>query len=69
MKSKKAAMLWHKDALYSTEFNRPSLYEVDNNNNPTFSEITDLADREICKKVYEENLKWYHLILVEKEKK
>lgn len=54
---------WHDDAMRSTGFGKPRQYEVDAQGNPTFSEIENLDDREICKKAYEENMYYYRLIL------
>lgn len=50
---------WHADAIHSTGFSVPSHYEIDDAGDPTFNEITDEKDRDICKKTYEENVIYY----------
>ena len=54
---------WHGDAIMSTGFSMPRQYEVDAQGNPTFIEIENLEDRAICKKVYDENLHYYNLVM------
>jgi|GEM_PF-637589 len=54
---------WHGDAIFSTSFTQPTQYEVDADGKPTFLEITNPLDRQICQQAYEENLKYYHLFL------
>jgi hypothetical protein len=56
---------WHDIALKSTGFIKPSEYEVDEFGNPTFSEVTDEKAREVCKRVYEEELFYYQLMKLE----
>jgi len=58
-----ATQHWHDDAIMSTGFQKPREYEVDTQGNPTFSEIENPEDREVCKKAYEENMYYYKLIL------
>lgn len=62
-KKQDKAQYWHGDAIMSTGFEKPRQYDVDEQGNPTFSEIEKLEDREACKKVYEENTYYYNLIL------
>lgn len=52
---------WHGDAIMSTGFQKPRSYEVDEDGNPTFSEISNLDDREQCKEAYRENMYYYNL--------
>jgi hypothetical protein len=67
IKPKKFAHHWHLDAIKSTKFSIPTQYAIDKNCKPTFEEISNLEHRECCKKVYEENLEYYKLLLNEKE--
>ncbi len=64
-KFKEHTQHWHGDAIKSTGFGKPAQYKVDENGKPTFSEITNETDKKACGKVYEENLKFYNLFLLE----
>ncbi len=63
LKKSDATQHWHNDAIRSNGFSKPSEYETDQNDNPTFSEIENLEHRNICIEAYKENLKYYNLIL------
>ena len=58
---------WHGQALSSTKMGTPSTYEVDEEGNPTFSEVADDNDRAELEKVYEENVIYYRKFLEAKE--
>ncbi len=64
-KQKKQAYYWHGDAIKSSGFTTPSTYATDECGIPTFEEIINTKDREICKKAYYDNLIYYHLIINE----
>jgi sulfotransferase family protein len=53
---------WHGEAIRSSGWGKPSTYEVDDSNQPTFSEVTNPEHRNACKKAYEENKIFYDLI-------
>lgn len=57
------AKTWHEKAIKSTTFTQPELYALDEAGNPTFEEIENLKHREICRNAYEENIKFYRLLL------
>ena len=59
---------WHKNAIRSTGFHKPSEYEVDQNGYPTFSEVVNMWDRELCFDAYEINKKYYDLLVQEKNR-
>lgn len=50
---------WHGNAIQSTQFNALTTYEIDDQENPTFSEIQDLTDRQECEKAYLKSLPYY----------
>jgi len=54
---------WHQKALGSTGMGKPSTYEVDQEGNPTFIEVSDDDDRAALKQVYEENVIYYRKFL------
>lgn len=54
---------WHGAAIHSTEFHKPTSYEVDAHGNPTFSEVTDDGDRLVCLQAYHENKVFYDLLI------
>lgn len=58
---------WHSKAIESTQFTKPTQYAVDTQGQPTFEEVTNLEDKETCKKIYEESMKYYNLLLAEKD--
>jgi len=65
LKSKKLTDHWHANAIQSTHFEKPKSYNVDDQGNPTFSEIMKLDDRKACQKAYRESLHYYNLLLAE----
>ena len=65
LKNKERTDHWHGNALQSTHFEKTKSYDVDEQGNPTFNEITKLDDRELCRKAYEANLHYYNLLLTE----
>ena len=58
---------WQAHAIHSTGFEKPTSYAVDNDGNPTFSEITNEADRQIVLEAYQENMQYYNLLLTRSE--
>lgn len=62
IKRKEITHHWHSDAIYSSGFSKPHEYKVNINGIPTFEEIPE-KDRELCFKVYKENLTYYNLLL------
>ncbi len=56
---------WHKNAIMSSGFVKPTTYEVDAKGNPTFSEITNKKHREIMRKIYEKNLVYYNRLFAQ----
>lgn len=58
---------WHGQALSSTQMGTPSTYEVDEEGNPTFSEVADESDRTELVGVYEENVIYYRKFLEAKD--
>lgn len=52
---------WHGSAICSTQFEALRSYEIDENGNPTFSEIGVAKDREECQKFYQYHLPYYLL--------
>jgi hypothetical protein len=67
LKNPGATQHWHGNAIHSTGFGRPSHYNVDQQGNPTFSEISSDMHRAMVQKAYEENLAYYNLLIQEKE--
>lgn len=59
---------WHGAAINSSGFHQPTLYDVDKDNNPTFSEIANEEDRQACISAYYTNKLYYDLLLKEKYK-
>ena len=57
------AQYWHGDAIHSTGFAAPAPYAVDEQGNPTFSEIANLEHRETCAKIYCEQMIYYCQLL------
>lgn len=53
---------WHGYAMMSTEFGKPAIYAVDAEGEPTFEEIENQESRNLCKKVYHEQLPYYEAI-------
>lgn len=53
---------WHGDAINSTGFGRPTKYEVNEQGEPTFSEVKNPEHKKLCIKAYEENLPYYNLL-------
>jgi len=53
---------WHGDAMNSTGFAKPQSYEVDQDGNPTFSEVQNAEHREMCRTIYYDQLQYYQLI-------
>ena len=66
VKPLEAVRLWHSDAMSSQEFGKQTVYATDAQGSPTFVEIKNLKHREICQKAYLENLRYYNLLLHEK---
>ena len=64
-KKKDLTHRWHGNAMQSTGFTKPRQYEIDKDGDPTFSEVADLEHRDICKKLYKENIEYYQLFLKE----
>lgn len=62
LKCKDAAQHWHGSAIRSTGITKPNIYAIDEHGQPTFEEITNVADRAACKQAYEENLPYYLLL-------
>jgi hypothetical protein len=54
---------FHHDALSSSQFVQPTIYQTDNNGNPTFAEIEHPDDKKICADLFEKNKRYYNLIL------
>jgi hypothetical protein len=65
LKNKELTDHWHGNAIQSTSFSKQKSYKVDEQGNPTFSEITNQDDKEACRKAYTENLHYYNLLLAE----
>ena len=55
--------VWHGDALRSQNFHKPRQYAVDAQGNPTFQEINSEEDRQVCLKIYKQNLPLYKKML------
>ncbi len=55
----KFAQHWHGEAIRSEGFGKLREYEVDLDGKPTFSEIKNEKDREVCKNAYQLNLPYY----------
>lgn len=53
---------WHQEAILSQGFHQPTIYEVDEQCQPTFSEITNSAHKKKCIEVYQESKSLYNLI-------
>ncbi len=53
---------WHREAMESSGFKKPSEYAVDENGSPTFAEISDVEDQKACQKAYTENMDAYLMI-------
>jgi hypothetical protein len=62
IKTKNDAQHWHKEAIHSSGFGSLPHYKVDSNGEATFEEIENREDREVCKKVYQDNLIFYQLL-------
>lgn len=59
---------WHSDAMHSTGIGKPRSYEVDANGQPTFSEVTNDADRAVVWQTYKTNKIYYDLLVNECQK-
>lgn len=57
------ATKWHSPAIACTGFTKPISYALDEFGTPTFEEITNPEHREICKEAWQDNLKYYNLLL------
>lgn len=66
-KQSSATHYWHKDAIRSTGFHKPSEYEVDKKGYPTFSEVKK-EHKKMCFEAYRINNEYYERLLNEKEK-
>lgn len=60
---------WHMEAIKSTGFTKPSVYQVDAKGNPTFVEIANTKHRDICIQAYKDNLPYYELLCGKKMSK
>jgi len=63
IKYKEITQIWHSDAIRSTGFGKPTQYDIDENGNPTFIEITNDEHRIACKRAYQENMDFYAQIV------
>lgn len=50
---------WHGAAIRSTHFTPLRTYAVDENGEPTFTEVANTSDRQECQKAYRESLPYY----------
>ncbi len=57
------ALHWHLNAIKSTGFNKLAAYGLDEQNAPTFEEISKPEHRRICIQAYKENIKYYNLLV------
>ena len=53
---------WHMDAIKNTRFSKPLTYETEGGK-PTFKEIKNEKHQQICMQAYEENKKYYDLLV------
>ena len=67
-KPKQFVYHWHSDAIKSTGFKTPSMYEVNADGIPTFSEAADSDEQAVCKNAYAKQLPYYELLLQEYSK-
>lgn len=65
IKYKESIYHWNGDAVRSTGFHIPRIYAIDEQGNPTFTEITNAAHQIFCQQLYEEQLRYYRLLLQE----
>ena len=65
LKNPELTHYWHGDAITSTGFHTPATYDVDNQGNPTFSEVLDENDRAECIEAYHANKLYYDLLLAQ----
>lgn len=65
-KEKELVHHWHGEAIKSTGFGKLAHYEIDKNNQPTFSEIQNIDHCEMCREAFYHNLKYYQLFLEKK---
>lgn len=56
------SLVWHQKGMESMSIQVPEQYEVDGQNNPTFSEVRE-EHQEFVRKAYEENLTFYQEVL------
>ncbi len=51
--------LWHGNAIQSSGFVQPTVYDVDEKGHPTFAEVKNSDHRDAMMQIYSENLLWY----------
>lgn len=66
-KYKELTHLWHGEAIKSSGFGTPTVYEIDAQGKPTFSEIGNIDHRKAYQEVYEENLHYYEKMMQDAE--
>lgn len=59
---------WHQDAIFSQGFHQPNQYEVDEHNNPRFSEIKNSEHRKMVRDVFIKSKPFYELMLGTRQK-
>jgi len=62
LKTPSKAIHWHQKAIDSCGFEKPTSYELDPNGVPTFEEVEDLEQKNLCKQTWMENLPLYEEI-------
>ena len=55
-------LYWHEDALKSTGFHKPNEYEVDEQGEPTFSEIKNIEHKRTLENLYKKQMPHYQRI-------
>lgn len=66
-KKPEAVFHWHQEAMTSAGLHVPHQYNVDEQGNPTFSEVADQADRDALTRIYLHNKVYYDLIMKYKQ--
>lgn len=61
-KKSQFAQHWHHEAISSQTFHQPTQYDTDENNLPTFTEITHPSHKKTCMQVYQANKIYYDFL-------